>query len=98
MRGLVVEAGLGITNLAVLGLVARARHLLRRAYDLADAGDATSAAILMRGITESVFTLAWLKRIPNWPRSFGCWTRSATGCHSTRRSPRPSAGSAGALA
>lgn len=63
-EGLVVEAGLGITNLAVLGLVARARHLLRRAYDLADAGDATSAAILMRGITESVFTLAWLNKDP----------------------------------
>jgi Family of unknown function (DUF5677) len=63
-EGLVVEAGLGVTNLAVLGLVARARHLLKRAYELADAGDATSAAILLRGITESVFTLAWLNEDP----------------------------------
>lgn len=59
-----VPHGLGTTNLAVLALVARARHLLTRAYDVADGGDATSAAILMRGITESVFTLAWLNRDP----------------------------------
>jgi Family of unknown function (DUF5677) len=48
----------------VLALVARARHLLKRAYELADSGDATAAAILMRGITESVFTLAWLNEDP----------------------------------
>jgi hypothetical protein len=47
-EGIVVEPGLGVTNLAVLGLVARARHLLKRAYELAAAGGATSAAILMR--------------------------------------------------
>src|SRR5438034_6412392 len=61
---LVVPRGLGSTPLAVLAVVARARHLLRRAYELADAGDATSAAILMRGITESVLTLAWLNKDP----------------------------------
>src|SRR4051794_29227236 len=61
---LVVERGLGVTNLAVLASVARGRHLLRRCYDLADAGDAMAAAILMRGITESVFTLAWLNKDP----------------------------------
>jgi hypothetical protein len=59
---LVVRRGLGPTTLAVLALVARARHLLRQAYALADAGDPTSAAILMRGITESVLTLAWLNK------------------------------------
>lgn len=59
---LVVPRGRGATTLAVLALVARARHLLRQAYALADAGDPTSAAILMRGITESVLTLAWLNK------------------------------------
>jgi hypothetical protein len=48
----------------VLALVARARHLLKRAYELADAGDATTAAMAMRGITESVMTLAWLNEDP----------------------------------
>src|SRR5688572_16842220 len=61
-ENLIVPRGLGPTELAVLALVARARHLLKRAYDLGDAGDATSASILMRGITESVFTLAWLNK------------------------------------
>lgn len=61
---LVVPQGLGATTLAVLALVARARHLLKRAYDLADIGDAMGAAILMRSITESIFTLAWLNRDP----------------------------------
>jgi hypothetical protein len=59
-----VRPGLGVTSLAVLALVARARHLLRRAYGLADLGDAMSAAILLRGITESAFTLAWLNEDP----------------------------------
>jgi hypothetical protein len=63
-EGLVVEAGGGITGLAVLSLVARARHLLKRAYGLADVGDATTAAILTRSITESIFTLAWLNEDP----------------------------------
>jgi Family of unknown function (DUF5677) len=59
-----VPRELGVTDMAVLALVARARHLLRRAYDVADRGDAMAAAILMRGITESVFTLAWLNVDP----------------------------------
>jgi hypothetical protein len=59
-----VPRELGVTDTAVLALVARARHLLRRAYDVADRGDAMAAAILMRGITESVFTLAWLNVDP----------------------------------
>jgi len=57
-----VPQGIGATRLAALAVVARARHLLRRAYEVADSGDATSAAVLLRGITESVFTLAWLNR------------------------------------
>jgi Family of unknown function (DUF5677) len=61
---LVVPRGLGPTPVAVLAVVARARHLLRRAHELADAGDSTSTAILMRGITESVLTLAWLNKDP----------------------------------
>lgn len=63
-ENLVVPRGLGPTPLAVLALVARARHLLRQAYLLADAGDSMSASILMRGITESVLTLAWLNKDP----------------------------------
>jgi hypothetical protein len=61
---LIVPPGLGVTNLAVLASIARARHLLRRAYDVADIGDATSAAILVRAVTESVFTVGWLNSDP----------------------------------
>lgn len=61
---LVVERGLGVFTLAVLGLVARGRHLLRSAYIAADHGDALGAAILTRGITESVLLLAWLNKDP----------------------------------
>lgn len=64
-EGLVVPRGLGPTPVAALAVVARARHLLRRAYELADADDAMSTAILMRGITESVLTLAWLNKDPH---------------------------------
>jgi hypothetical protein len=63
-ENLVIPRGLGQSDTAVFALVARARHLLRRAYEVADSGDATSAAILMRGITESVLTLAWLNQDP----------------------------------
>ncbi|MFL5961673.1 MAG: DUF5677 domain-containing protein [Gaiellaceae bacterium] len=56
--------GLGPTDTAVLAVVARARRLLKRAIAVADAGDDLSAAILMRGITESVFTLAWVNKDP----------------------------------
>lgn len=61
---LVVPQGLGVSTLAALALVARGRHLLQRAYATADVGDATGAAILIRGITESVFTLGWLNADP----------------------------------
>jgi hypothetical protein len=63
-ENLVVPRGLGPTDTAVLAVVTRARHLLQRAIAFADAGDDLSAAILIRGITESVFTLAWVSRDP----------------------------------
>jgi Family of unknown function (DUF5677) len=63
-ENLVVPRGLGPTDTATLALVARARHLLQRAYEVADAGDDLAAAILMRSITESVFTLAWVNKDP----------------------------------
>src|SRR5262249_23048835 len=59
---LVVTRGLGAFALAVLALVARARHLLRSAYRAADRGDPLGAAILTRALTESVLLLAWLNK------------------------------------
>jgi hypothetical protein len=61
---LVVERRLGVFTLAVLALVARARHLLQGAYAAADRGDPLAAAILTRGLTESVLLLAWLNKDP----------------------------------
>src|SRR5437899_11969847 len=61
---LVVERGLGPFPLAVLALVARARHLLRSANAAADRGDPLGAAILTRSLTESVLLLGWLNKDP----------------------------------
>lgn len=61
---LVVERGLGVFTFAVLALVARSRHLLRGAYTAADRGDPLAAAILSRGLTESVLLLGWLNKDP----------------------------------
>lgn len=61
---LVVPRGLGVMPLAVLGMVARARQLLRAAYGVADTGDALAADVLLRTVTESVLTLAWLDHDP----------------------------------
>lgn len=63
-ENLVVEPGRGVTTLAVLGMVARARNLLRIAHRLADTGDAAAAALPIRAITESVLTLGWFDRDP----------------------------------
>lgn len=63
-ENLVVPRGLGPTDTATLALVARARHLMRRAFDVADVGDDLAPAVLMRSITESVFTLAWVNTDP----------------------------------
>jgi hypothetical protein len=49
-------------DLAIAGLVARARRLLRSAYRLADAGEGLEAAVLLRSITEYCFTLLWLAK------------------------------------
>jgi hypothetical protein len=61
---LVVPRGIGVTRLAVLGMVARARNLLRSTYSVADTGDALAAAVLVRTLTESVLTLGWLDHDP----------------------------------
>jgi hypothetical protein len=63
-ENLVVPAGLGVTKLAVLTLVARARNLLRVTHYLADTGDGSAAALSVRAITESVLTLGWFNRDP----------------------------------
>lgn len=63
-ENLVVPPGLGVANLAVLTLVARARNLLRVTHYLADTGDAAAAALPVRAITESVLTLGWFDRDP----------------------------------
>jgi hypothetical protein len=63
-ENLVVPHGLGVATLAILGLVARARSLLRVAYRLGDTGDAAAAALPIRAITESVLTLGWFDRDP----------------------------------
>jgi hypothetical protein len=62
-EGLVVGRCVGVANLAVLAWWP-ALAICSIAYELADAGDTTSAAILMCGITKSVFTLAWLNEHP----------------------------------
>lgn len=61
---LVVPHGLGVTRLAVLGLVARARSLHGVAHRVADTGDAAAAALPIRAITESVLTLGWFDADP----------------------------------
>lgn len=61
-ENLVVEPGRGVRTLAVLGIVARARNLLRVANLLAGTGDAAMAALPIRAITESVLTLGWFDR------------------------------------
>lgn len=61
---LVVPRGVGVTTLAVLGMVARARNLLRVTHNVADTGDAATTAILVRTLTESVLTLGWFDRDP----------------------------------
>lgn len=58
-------------ELAIAGLVGRARRLLRAAYRLADAGEGLEAAVLLRSMTEYCFTLLWLARdtelnVPRW--------------------------------
>jgi hypothetical protein len=63
-ENLVVPRGLGVAPLAVLGIVARARALLRVAERLADSGDAAAAALPVRAITESVLTLGWFDKDP----------------------------------
>jgi hypothetical protein len=44
--------------------VARARHLLRIGYEVADLGAALEAAIIVRALNESLLTLAWLDADP----------------------------------
>jgi hypothetical protein len=44
----------------VVGLVARSRHLLKVSLREADLGDAVASAIALRGLTETLFTIAWL--------------------------------------
>ncbi len=51
-------------ELAIAGLIARARRLLRSAYRLADAGEGLEAAVLLRSMTEYCFTLLWLAKDP----------------------------------
>jgi hypothetical protein len=63
-ENLIVPRGLGVAPLAVLGIVARARRLLRVAHTLADTGDAGAAALPIRAITESVLTLGWFDKDP----------------------------------
>lgn len=55
----------GRNELAIAGLVARARRLLRSAYRLADAGEGLEAAVLLRSMTEYCFTLLWLAKDPD---------------------------------
>jgi hypothetical protein len=49
-------------RLSVAGLVGRARRLVRAAFLLADSGYGLEAAVLLRSLTEYVFTLAWLEK------------------------------------
>jgi hypothetical protein len=63
-ENLVVPQELPRIQLAVLGIVARARNLLRVAHRLADTGDAAAAALPIRAITESVLTLGWFNLDP----------------------------------
>ena len=61
---LLVPRGLGVAALGALGLVARGRSLLRIVHLIADTGDAASASLAVRALTESVLTLAWLNKDP----------------------------------
>jgi hypothetical protein len=54
----------GVETLAMVGLVARMRRLLRSAYRLADAGEVLEASILNRVLMEYLFTLRWLQVDP----------------------------------
>jgi coenzyme F420-reducing hydrogenase alpha subunit len=50
--------------LAVLGLIARARHLLKKVHTTADVGDVLGSALASRAINESVMTLGWFSKDP----------------------------------
>jgi hypothetical protein len=63
-ENLLVPAGIGIHQLGVLALVARARHLLKIGYEVADLGASMEAAIIVRALNESLLTLAWLDADP----------------------------------
>jgi hypothetical protein len=54
----------GVETLAMIGLVARMRRLLRASYRLADAGEILEASILNRAMMEYLFTLRWLQVDP----------------------------------
>lgn len=54
----------GVETLAMVGLVARMRRLLRSSYRLADAGEVLEASILNRAMMEYLFTLRWLQVDP----------------------------------
>jgi Family of unknown function (DUF5677) len=54
----------GVETLAMVGLVARMRRLLRASYRLADAGEVLEASILNRAMMEYLFTLRWLQVDP----------------------------------
>ena len=64
IEDLPVPAGLGVRPLAVLGLIARARHLLKTVHTTADVGDVLGSALASRAINESVLTLGWLSTDP----------------------------------
>src|SRR6266508_3325218 len=54
----------GVETLAMVGLVARMRRLLRASYPLADAGEVLEASILNRAMMEYLFTLRRLQVDP----------------------------------
>ena len=56
----VLRADTPMPFVGIVGLVARSRHLLKVALREADVGDAVASAIALRGLTETLFTIAWL--------------------------------------
>ena len=59
---LIVPADVARRSLAVVGIAARGRHLLKTAYLNADAGDVLGSALAIRALTESVLTQAWFNK------------------------------------
>lgn len=58
------QDGIGFRRVALIGLVGRARGLLRALHHLLDAGDVLEAQLMSRALVEYAITFAWFRLDP----------------------------------